>query len=116
MPWVTEAVISKYNYAPAKKGKESERRKNAVNACVKSSIEMWSKTFGSENIMGRKSVTNKIRNGLALYFNKVYNRQSQLSRLEQVKQWRQLSKVNQLLDILKRTSKPELFREDEKNV
>ena len=77
---------------------------------------MWSKAFGSENIMGRKSVTNKIRNELALYFNKVYNRQSQLSRLEQVKQWRQLSKVNQLLDILKRTSKPELFREDEKNV
>ena len=116
MPWVTEAVISKYNYAPAEKGKESKRRKNAVNAYVKSLIEMWSKAFGREKIMGRKSVANKIRNGLALYFNKVYNRQSQLSSLEQVKQWRQLSEVNQLLDILKRTSKSELFRENEKNV
>ena len=76
---------------------------------------MWSKAFGSENIMERKSVANKIRNGLALYFNNVYNRQSQLSRREQVKQWRQLPEVNQLLDILKKTSKPEIFREDEKN-
>ena len=32
-----------------------------------------------------------------------------------MKQWRQLPEVNQLLDILKKTSKPELFREDEKN-
>ena len=76
---------------------------------------MWSKTFGSENIMGRKSVTNKIRNGQHCISIK-FIIDSQLSRLEQVKQWRQLSKVNQLLDILKRTSKPELFREDEKNV
>ena len=89
LPWVTEAVISIYNYAPggsAKKGKESKRRKDAVNAYVQSLIEMWSKAFGSENIMERKAVANKIRNGLALYFNNVYNRQSQLSRQEQVKQ------------------------------
>ena len=38
----------------AKKGKESER-KNAVNAYVKSLKEMWSKAFGSENIMETKS-------------------------------------------------------------
>ena len=78
-------------------------------------MEMWSKAFGSENIMERKAVANKIRNGLALYFNNVYNRQSQLSRRERVKQWRQLPEVNQLLDILKKTSKPELIEEDEKN-
>ena len=60
-------------------------------------------------------MANKIRNGLALYFSNVYNRQSQLSRQEQVEQWRQLPEVNQLLDILKKTSKPEFFREDEKN-
>ena len=108
LPWVTEAVISIYNYAPggsAKKGKESKRRKDAVNAYVQSLIEMWSKAFGSENIMERKAVANKIRNGLALYFNNVYNRQSKFSRQEQVKQWRQLPEVNQLLDILKKTSK-----------
>ena len=118
LPWVTEAVISIYNYAPggsAKKGKESKRRKDAVNAYVQSLIEMWSKAFGSENIMERKAVANKIRNGLALYFNNVYNRQSQLSRRERVKQWRQLPEVNQLLDILKKTSKPELIEEDQKN-
>ena len=118
MPWVTEAVISKYNYAPggsAKKGKESKRRKDPVNGYVKSLIELWSKAFHSENIMERKAVANKIRNGLALYFNNVYNRQSQLSRRERVKQWRQLPEVNQLLDILKKTSKPELIEEDEKN-
>ena len=54
LPWVTEADISIYNYAPgssAKKGKESKRRKDAVNAYVKYLIEMWSKAFGSENIM-----------------------------------------------------------------
>ena len=81
--WVAKAVISIYNYAPvgsAKKGKESKRRKDAVNAYVKSLVEMWSKAFGSENIMERKSVANKIRNRLALYFNNVYNRQSQVSR------------------------------------
>ena len=41
---------------------------------------------------------------------------SQLSRV-QVKQWRQLQvpEVHQLLEILKKTSKPEYFREDEKN-
>ena len=96
----------------AKKGKESER-KNAVNAYVKSLKEMWSKAFGSENIMERKAVVNKIRNVLALYFKKVLN---QLSRV-QVKQWRQLQvpEVHQLLEILKKTSKPEYFREDEKN-
>ena len=55
--------------------------------------------------MERKAVANKIRNGLALYFNNVYNRKSQLSRQERVKQWRQLPEVNQLLDILKKTSK-----------
>ena len=32
-----------------------------------------------------------------------------------MKQWRQLPEVNQQLDILKITSKPEIFREDEKN-
>ena len=85
LPWVTEAVISIYNYAPggsAKKEKESKTRKDAVNAYVKSSIEIWSKAFGSEKIMERKAVANNIRNGLALYFNNVYNRQSQLSRQE----------------------------------
>ena len=38
LPWVTEAVISIHNYASggsAKKGKESARRKDAVNAYVK---------------------------------------------------------------------------------
>ena len=86
LPWVTEAVISIYNYIPggsAKKGKESKRRQDAVNAYVKSLIEMWSKAFGSENIMERKSVANKIRNRSALYFNNVYNRQSQVSRRKQ---------------------------------
>ena len=58
----------------------------------------------------KKAVANKIRNGLALYFNNVYNRQSQLSRWEQVKQSRQLPEINQLL-----ANKPELFREDEIN-
>ena len=76
---------------------------------------MQSKAFRRENIMERKAVANKIRNGLTLYFNNVYNRQSQLSRRERVKQWRQLPEVNQLLVILKKTSKPGLFRDDEKN-
>ena len=74
---------------------------------------MWSKAFGSENIIKKKAVANKFRNGLALYFKKVYNRQSQLSRRDQVKQWRQWPEVNQLLDILKKISKLELFTEDE---
>ena len=68
LPWVITAVISIYNYAPggsAKKGKESKRRIDAVNTNVKSLIEMWSKAFGSETIMKRKTVANKIRNGLA---------------------------------------------------
>ena len=61
-------------------------------------------------------MANKARYELAL-FNKLYNRHSQLSRLEGVKQWRHLPGVNlnQLLDILKKTMKPELFREDRKN-
>ena len=111
--------INIYNYAPGgstKKGKESKQRKDVVNVYVKSLIEMWSKAFGNENIMEIKAVVNKMRNGLALYFNKVYNRKSQLSRWEWVKQWRQLPEINQLLDILKKTSKPELFREDEKSL
>ena len=80
MPWVTEAVISIYNYPPggsAKKGKESKRRKDPVSGYVKSFIELWSKAFHSENIMERKTVANKIRNGLALHLNNVYNSQSQ---------------------------------------
>ena len=107
-----------YNYAPGgsgKKGKESKRKKIPVKVYVKSLIEMWSKAFGSENIMKRKAVAHKIRNGLAWNFNQVYNRKSQLTKREQVKLWRQLPKVKRLLDILKKTSKPELFREDEKN-
>ena len=36
--------------------------------------------------MERKAVANKMRNALALYFNNIYNRQSQLSRQECVKQ------------------------------
>ena len=74
---------------------------------------MRSKAFGSENIIERKAVANKIRNVLALCFKNVL---SQLSR-ERVKQWRQLQvpEVQQLLEILKKTSKPEYFREDEKN-
>ena len=116
LPWVTKAVISIYNYAPsgsAKKRKELKRRKDPVNGYVKSLIELWSKAFRSENIMERTAVANKIRNGFALYFNNVYNRQSQEQ--EWLKKWRQLPEVNQPLDILKKTSKPELIREDEKN-
>ena len=63
--------------------------------------------------MERTAVANKIRNGFALCFNNVYNRQSQEQ--EWLKKWRQLPEVNQPLDILKKTSKPELIREDEKN-
>ena len=58
LPWVTEAVISIYNYAPggsAKKGKKLKRREDAVNAYIKSLIEIWSKAFGSENIMERQT-------------------------------------------------------------
>ena len=96
LSWVTEVVISIYNYASGgspKKWKESRRRKDAVNAYIKSLMEMWSKAFDSENIMERKAVANKIRNGLAL----------------------QLPEMKHLLDILKKTSKPELFREDDNN-
>ena len=108
LPWVTEAVISIYNYAPGgsvKKGKVFKRGKDAVNAYLKSLIEMWSKDFGCGNIMERKDVANKIRNVLALYFKNIYNRESQLSR-QQVKQWRQLQvpEEHQLLDIMKITS------------
>ena len=115
--WVTEAVISIYNYAAggsAKKGKESKRRKDAVSACVKSLIEMWSKAFGSENIMERKALANKSEMDWHC-ISVTFITDSQLSRREQVKQWRQLPEVNQLLDILKKISKPEVFREDEKN-
>ena len=58
LPWVTEAVKSIYNYAPggsAKKRKKLKRREDAVNAYIKSLIEIWSKAFGSENIMERKT-------------------------------------------------------------
>ena len=78
LPWIIEAIISIYSYAPgssAKKRKESKRRIDAVDAYVKSLIEMWFKAFGSEKIVER-TVANKIRIGLALYFNNVYNRQS----------------------------------------
>ena len=43
LPWIIEAIISIYSYAPgssAKKRKESKRRVDAVDAYVKSLIEM----------------------------------------------------------------------------
>ena len=74
LPWISEAVLAIVSYAPggsAKKDKESKQRKTAVNAYVKALIEMWSKAFGSEHILERKAVANKVRNALAVYFNKV---------------------------------------------
>ena len=68
-------MLKEQQNGSAKKGKETKRMKDAVNAYVKSSIEMWSKALGSENIMERKAVANKIKNGLALCFNNVYDRQ-----------------------------------------
>ena len=71
---------------------------------------MVAKTSWKEKLLLTKSETDW--HGISI---KVYNRRSQLTKQEQVKLWRQLPKVKQLLDILKKTGKPELFREDEKN-
>lgn len=51
--------------------------------------------------MERKAVTGKFENGL--YFNKVYDKQTQLSRDEEVKKWKWLLEVN--LGLLEYTRK-----------
>ena len=62
--------------------------------------------------VGRKAVTNKIKIDCHC-ISVMFIIDNQLSRWEWVKQWTELHEINQLLDVLKKTSKPELFRDDE---
>ena len=77
--------------------------------------ENWDKAFGLENIAPRITVSKKIRAGLESHFNSVLcKRLSALSKRERLRQWRKSPKVNCLLDILKSTSDPNSFDENEK--
>ena len=118
LPWISEAVLAIIKYAPGsslKKEKETKQRKLAINAYVTSLIEIWSKAFGSENVLERKAVSNKIRNALSVYFNKVLcNRRSQTTKRERLNEWRWSPEANQLLDILNKGCKPDEFAADEK--
>ena len=62
--------------------------------------------------VGRKAVTNKTKIDCHC-ISVMFIIDNQLSRWEWVKQWTELHEINQLLDVLKKTSKPELFRDDE---
>ena len=90
LPWISKVVLAIYDYAPGglpKITNWSSLRKNAVNSYVKALIELWQKAFGAEHIASRKTVANKIRAALNIYFNRVScNRSSYLSKRERIKQ------------------------------
>ena len=118
LPWLHEAVLAIYSYAPGgspKEGKESKIRKQAINAYTNSIMKIWVKAFGLENVAPRITVVKKIRSGLESHFNSVLCKgRSTLSKRERLRQWRESPNVNCLLDILKTTSDPKKFDDNEK--
>ena len=73
------------------------------------------KIFGLENVAPGISVSKKIRDGLESHFNSVLCKgHSALSKRERLQQCGESPKVNWLLDMLKSTSDPNSFDENEK--
>ena len=74
LPYISEAVMAIYSYAPGgKPTAETEKCKAAINAYTIALINKWSMAFGSEYIQSRKTVSCKLRNHLKSYYNSVIN-------------------------------------------
>ena len=70
LPWLHEAVLAIYSYAPGgspKEGKETKIRKKTVNAYISSVTKIWVKAFGSENIAPLITIAKKIRVALPVF-------------------------------------------------
>ena len=98
LPWLHEAVLAIYSYAPGgspKEGKETKIRKKAVNAYISSVTKIWVKAFGSENVAPPIASAKKIQAGLESDFNSVLCKgRSVLSKRERLRQWRESPNVN----------------------
>ena len=107
LPWVYEAVAQIYNISPggsSKKGKESEKRRTAINAYTNAVITLWSKAFGAEHVATRKTVQKHLRNHINNFSHSVLrNHDKGKSRRTLVREWRCKDENNQLLDILNST-------------
>ena len=118
LPFAHEVVAAILSYAPGGspyEKYETRKRKEAVNSYAKSLICVWSKAFGQIHITSRKVVCKKIRNILTDHFCKVTNaKNSNTASNRRARRLARRKENNFLVDLLKQSSKPESFDENEK--
>ena len=117
LPFIYKLIIAIISYAsggsPDEK-KETKNRKEEVNAYARAIRYTWPKAFGEEHVCPRKVVAGKIWKHLHDYHSKVLikPRKSLTTKRERMKIWRQAT--NTLFNILRKTSNPNDFEEDER--
>ena len=119
LPWLYEAVIAIYTFAPGgapKEKSETQIRKETINAYINALQFIWHKAFGAEHICERKAIGRKIRTGLESYYNtvKCNNRKQNMTKQERLQKWKTSAEVNKLLDIKKQSSNPQDFNDNER--
>ena len=116
LPWVHDAVLAVVNVAPggsAKKDKETNARRDAINTYVAEVEELWINAFGKEHVCERKTIARKLRTALQVYFNKVSCAKESHSKRELLNEWKTSENVHCLFDLLKSTSDLASFEEAE---
>ena len=115
LPLSHDVVTGIISFAPGgKPGKETKKRTEAINCYTTAIISQWIKTFGEDHVQTRKTVARKIRLALKNYHSKVINvsKSCIMTRRERQRKWREENM--ELFDILRPTSDPNNFENDEK--
>ena len=112
LPLESDVVLQIFEQSPGGSPySETKKRAEAVNKCVSQLIEIWSKAFTVEHVLGRKAVAKRIRNSLIVHFKEVVvNKKRTKRQLEN--QWHE--KTDVLFDLKKSTSYPEKFEPNER--
>ena len=112
LPLIYEAAISITSYAPGRAPtRETKKRSTAVNCYCIALIDLWSKAFGQEHVQMEKLVAQKIRTALKSNYTEVIACTKGTKR-ERLRRWRE--KYTTVLNILRATSDPMSFDEDER--
>ena len=108
LPTVSECVNCIISYAPTY---QSKKQKETVALFAQQIEELWHKAFSKEHVILRFAIKCRLDSHLKEYKVQV-QKNSKISKRNAYKLWQ--SKNNKLFDLLKPTSNPENFDEDEK--
>ena len=108
LPTISECVSCITSYAVSY---GTKKQKDTVGIFAKQIEELWHKAFSKEHVVLRYAIKQRLDTHLKSYHNEV-RKNSRVSKRKAYREWQ--GKNNKLFDLLKPTSNPENFDEDEK--